>query len=85
MLESFSKLIITIINFTFSLKNLKYLSKVVLLGCLNVKDNAIKELAANLQYLENLDIGGTNITSEALRDIATLCLNIRQVNISGCK
>jgi hypothetical protein len=36
-------------------------------------------------YLEDLDIGGTSITSESLTDLVTLCLNLRKVNISGCK
>lgn len=30
-------------------------------------------------------MGGTNITGESLRDLVTLCLNLKKVNISGCK
>ena len=67
------------------MKHLKYLSKVVLLGCMNVKDQGIKDIASNLKYIEDLDIGGTNVTGEALRDLVLLCLNLRKVNISGCK
>ena len=65
--------------------HLKYLSKVILLGCLNIKDNGIKELAQNLTYLEDLDIGGTNIETQCLHDLIACCLNLRRVNISGCK
>jgi hypothetical protein len=61
------------------------LTKVVLLGCLNIKDVGIKELVQNLVYLEDLDLGGTNIETQTLHDIVTLCLNLRRVNISGCK
>ena len=57
----------------------------VLLGCMSVKDEGIKDIAEHLKYLEDLDIGGTNITGDALRDLVTLCLNLRKVNISGCK
>ena len=52
---------------------------------MNVKDEGIKEIAAKLKYLEELDIGGTNITSDSLQELVTLCLNLRKLNISGCK
>ena len=67
------------------LKQLKYLSKVILLGCMNVKDEGIKDIASKLTYLEELDIGGTNISTESLYDLVALCLNLRKVNICGCK
>lgn len=64
---------------------MKYLHKVVLLGCSNLKDDGIKELARNTMYLEEIDIGGTNITIESLRELVSMCLNLRKVNITGCK
>lgn len=64
---------------------MKFLTKVILLGCLNIKDEGVKEIAKNLKYLEEIDIGGTNITADSLRDLVTLCLNLKKVNISGCK
>jgi hypothetical protein len=67
------------------LKNLKYLTRVVLLGCSNVKDDSVKELSRNLKYLEDMDIGGTNVTAESLRELVTMCLNLKKVNITGCK
>ena len=67
------------------LKNLKYLQKVILLGCMNVKDAGIKEIALHLKYMEDLDIGGTYVTGESLRELVDVCLNLRRVNISGCK
>lgn len=67
------------------LTQLKYLSKVILLGCLNIKDSGIKELAESLQYLEELNLGGTLIETQCLHDLVDLCLNLRRVNISGCK
>ena len=38
-----------------------------------------------MDYLEELDIGGTNIETKCLHDLVTYCLNLRKVNISGCK
>ena len=35
--------------------------------------------------MEELDLGGTSITTESLFDLVALCLNLRRVNISGCK
>ena len=57
----------------------------ILLGCFSVKDEGIREIAKNLKYLEEIDIGGTSITVESLRDLVTFCLNLKKVNISGCK
>ena len=45
----------------------------------------MRELAKHLKYLEDIDIGGTNVTSESLRELVTLCLNLKKVNITGCK
>ena len=44
------------------IKALRYLSKLVLLGCMNVKDDGIREVAPYMTYLEEFDLGGTNIT-----------------------
>lgn len=67
------------------MKKLKFLHKVILLGCFNVKDDGVHELASNLKYLEDIDISGTSITANSLSDLVTLCLNLKNVNISGCK
>lgn len=67
------------------LSHLKYLTKVILLGCANVKDDGIKDISRNLKYVEDIDIGGTLVTGEALRELVSLCLNLKKVNISGCK
>ena len=67
------------------LRNLKNLSRISLLGCMNIKDQGVIELASNLKYLEEIDLGGTSITGEVLREMVGLCLNLRRVNISGCK
>ena len=61
------------------------MTKVVMLGCLTIKDDSVKELAKHLTYLEDLDLGGTSITSESLFELVGNCLNLRKVNISGCK
>jgi hypothetical protein len=64
---------------------LKYLTKIVLLGCSSVKDEGVKEIARNVKYLEDIDIGGTSVTGEALRELVSMCLNLKKVNITGCK
>lgn len=56
-----------------------------MLGCLTIKDDSVKDLAKHLNYLEELDLGGTSITSESLTELVAHCLNLRRVNISGCK
>lgn len=43
--------------------------KLVLLGCFAIKDDGAKELAKHLKYLEEIDLGGTYITGESLRDL----------------
>lgn len=55
------------------------------LGCGNLKDSGVIGLARQLPYLEEMDVGSTNITGETLREVVTLCLNLRRVNITGCK
>eukprot|EP00347_Sterkiella_histriomuscorum_P009893 403339469 len=67
------------------LKKLKFLHKIILLGCFNVKDEGIHDIAENLKYLEEIDISGTQITIVSLQDLVTYCLNLKSVNISGCK
>lgn len=61
------------------------LRKVCFLGCGSLKDSGVIGLAKQLPYLEEIDVGSTNITGETLREIVTLCLNLRKVNITGCK
>lgn len=63
----------------------KFLRKVCLLGCSNLKDEGVSKLASDLQYVEDLDIGSTNITGETLRKLVIVCLNLKKVNITGCK
>lgn len=65
--------------------NLKYLSKLILLGCANIKDEGLKEISRSLKYLEEIDIGGTQVTGDGLREIVNGCINIRRINIAGCK
>jgi hypothetical protein len=50
-----------------------------------VKDGGIQAVARELKYLEDLDIGGTNVTGETLTLLCDMCLNLRRVNICGCK
>ena len=78
-----SKYLFTVI--VSSLRHLKFLHKVILLGCFNVKDEGVRELAKNLRYLEDIDISGSSITASVLQDLVTYCLNLQKVNISGCK
>ena len=63
----------------------KFLSKLCLLGCANLKDEGISKLVSDLPYLHDLDVGSTNITGETLRRLVVICLNLKKVNITGCK
>jgi len=63
----------------------KFLSKLCLLGCANLKDEGISKLISDLPYLHDLDVGSTNITGETLRKLVVICLNLKKVNITGCK
>jgi len=63
----------------------KFLRSLCLLGCANLKDEGICKLASDLVYLQELDIGSTNITGETLRKLVTVCLDLKKVNITGCK
>jgi len=56
-----------------------------LLGCFNLKDEGIRELAKHLKYIQDLDLGGTYISVDSLRDLVYQCLNLQKVNITGCK
>jgi len=38
-----------------------------------------------LPLLEEIDVGSTNITGQTLFEVVSLCLNLRKVNIIGCK
>ena len=61
------------------------LRKICFLGCAALKDEGVIGLAKELTYLEEIDVGSTNITGESLRELTTLCLNLKKVNITGCK
>lgn len=63
----------------------KLLRKVCFLGCGNLKDAGVLGLASQLPYLEEIDVGSTNITGHTLSELVILCLNLRTVNITGCK
>ena len=69
----------------YSLAKLKFLTRVVLLGCFDIKDIGIKELAENLKYLEDIDLGETRITADSLKELIAQCLNLKKANISGCQ
>ena len=61
------------------------LRKLCFLGCAALKDEGIIGLAKDLTYLEEIDVGSTNITGESLRELTIFCLNLKKVNITGCK
>lgn len=67
------------------LEKCQFLKKVCFLGCGNLKDAGVTSLCSKLPYLEDIDLGSTNITGHTLRELQIICLNIRTVNITGCK
>jgi hypothetical protein len=62
-----------------------YLKKVILLGCLLIKDSGVIPLAKELRHLEDIDIGGTMITHVSLKELVTNCKKLKSVNITSCK
>lgn len=63
----------------------KYLRKVCFLGCGALKDGGVIGMVRNLPWLEDIDLGSTNISGQTLFEMVSLCLNLRNVNIIGCK
>jgi len=67
------------------LKELKYLRKLNLLGCTKVEDEGLKHISAQFKFMEELDLGGTNITAVGLRDLVKSNSKLNSVSIMGCK
>ena len=59
----------------------KFLKSLCFLGCAQVKDEGIIDLAKQLPNLESIDLGSTSITGNALSELVLLCLNLQSVNI----
>ena len=53
----------------FKLKELKFLKKLNLLGCTKVEDEGLRHICHQFKFMEELDLGGTNITSVGLREL----------------
>ena len=67
------------------LSQLRYLKKLSLLWCNKIEDEGLSFVANNFTFLEDLDLGGTNITSNGLRDLVNKASNLKSVSIMGCK
>ena len=67
------------------LEELKYINKLNFLGCTKIDDTGAKFIANQFRFLKDIDLGGTNITAEGLRELADKCNSLRNVSIMGCK
>lgn len=67
-------------------KVMKNLTRINLLGCVNVHDQGVRHLLNNNFWLEEANLGGTSITSEIIDEIVHKAeLSLTKVNITGCK
>ena len=55
----------------------KLLRKVCFLGCAYLRDEGVVDLVKQLPHLEEFDLGSTNITGDALREMVDVCLNLK--------
>ena len=67
------------------LGQLKYLQKLNLLWCTKIEDEGLSCIAQNFEFIQDLDLGGTQITSSGLRDLVARCKYLQNVCIMGCK
>lgn len=67
------------------LEKFTHLEKVCFLGCAFLKDEGLKDLVGKLPHLNEIDLGSTSITADGLRHMVEVCLNLKVVNITGCK
>lgn len=67
------------------LEELKYINKLNFLGCTKIDDTGAKFIANQFKFLKDIDLGGTNITAEGLRELADKCNSLKNVSIMGCK
>lgn len=45
------------------------MKKLNLLGCTKVEDEGLRHICCQFKFMEELDLGGTNITSVGLREL----------------
>jgi len=67
------------------LGELKFINKLNFLGCAKIDDVGAKSIATQFKFIKDIDMGGTNITAEGLREMANKCEYLQQVSIMGCK
>ena len=67
------------------LEELRFITKLNFLGCTKIDDVGAKSIAHQFRFLKDIDIGGTNITAEGLRELADKCQHLKNVSIMGCK
>lgn len=64
---------------------LRYLRKLDVLGCIKIEDEGVKAIGANFPYLEELNLGGINVTITGLQDLVASSKHLQHVFIKGCK
>lgn len=59
--------------------------KLDLLGCIKIEDEGVKAIGTNFPYLEELNLGGINVTTTGLQDLVATSKSLTSVFIKGCK
>lgn len=64
---------------------LKYLRRLNLLGCIKLEDEGLRCIAHQFPFLQELDLGSTNVTAPGLQDLVANSNSLRIVSVKGCK
>ena len=67
------------------LNQLKYLKRLSLLWCTKIEDEGLKSITKQFEFIQDLDLGGTSITSSGLREMVQNAKYLEKVSIMGCK
>lgn len=56
-----------------------------MLWCNKIEDEGLASICKQFDLIKDLDLGGTNISANGLRDLVGKCENLKTVSIMGCK
>lgn len=68
-----------------SLSQLQFLEKLNLLWCTKIEDEGLNLIAKQFELIKDLNLGGTNVSANGLRDMVGKCEYLTRVSIMGCK
>ena len=56
-----------------------------MLWCTKIEDEGLITISKNYEFIEEIDLGGTSITSVGLRELVKQSKHLKSVCIMGCK